>query len=314
MGIVTSQVLGMLGKNILRNGLTPATFGRMLSSLGGPVSKLLPSGIGDVPGMSALADLGNRAAAASDAVVRTGERVGANVRGAYRETTAAAREGTAWLAALAPLLLLAIPLLAFAFLMRGAAAKLRNEMANADLNLPQGRAQGIQPPAIVPAAREPRLVPTVHVEEKLIDAKLPDGKSLKLPETSFLNKMYRYLTDSSAREGRRFVFDDLDFDAGKINVRPEIESSITQLTTLLGSFPNVNLRIDGYAARSADPAADKRLSLERAEELKSLLVKAGVPSERIKTSGYGSKKPAAPGETPNPDAKADQIELWLEKS
>jgi len=88
---------------------------------------------------------------------------------------------------------------------------------------------------------------------------------------------------------------------------------VTRLSTLLGAFPNVTLRIDATTDRSADPAADKRRSLERAEALKSLLVKAGVPADRIKTSGSGSDKPAASSDTPERGAKADRIELSLEK-
>ena len=89
--------------------------------------------------------------------------------------------------------------------------------------------------------------------------------------------MYKYLNDATATPGRTFVFDGLDFDAAAIKMRPETETAVTHLTTLLGAFPNVTLRIDGHTDRSADPVADKWLSLERAEALKSLLVKAGVP-------------------------------------
>ena len=51
MGVASSVVLGVLGKNILHNGLTAATFGRMLSSLGGPLARLLPAGVAELPGM-----------------------------------------------------------------------------------------------------------------------------------------------------------------------------------------------------------------------------------------------------------------------
>jgi len=317
MGVATNLVLGMLGKNIQQKGLTAATFGNMLSSLGKPLSRLLPSGIQDVPGMRALADLGDRAATTTRAAVETGERLGASARGAYRETAGAVRQGTPVLGAILPLILLAIPLLAFAYMMRGAAAKLINQAENVQVSVPQMKVPQVKAPVvqtseITAPATAPPLVETTYVE-KLLEVKLPDGKSLKLPASSFLNQVYRYLTDATASQGQTFTFDGLDFDAATIKVRPETTTAVTQLTTLLGAFPHLTLRIDAHTDRSVDPAADKRLSLERAETLKSLLVKAGVPAGRIKTSGFGSEKPVASNDTAERRVKNDRIELWLEK-
>jgi outer membrane protein OmpA-like peptidoglycan-associated protein/uncharacterized membrane protein YeaQ/YmgE (transglycosylase-associated protein family) len=342
MGVATNLTLGMLGKNILQKGLTSASFGRMLSSLGGPLARLLPAGIGDVPGMRSLADLGDRATETSRAAADAGKRVGATAREGYRETVGAARAGTPWLAALLPLLLLALPLLAFTYMTRGTAAKLIKQAENVQVNVPQVQVPHVKVPEVQPSeiptpATPPPLVQVPHVKvpevqpseiptpatppplvattyvEKLLEIKLPDGKSLNLPESSFLNEVYKYLKDATATGGRTFVFDGLDFDAATIKVRPETETAVRHLTTLLGAFPNVTLRIDAHTDRSADPVADKWLSLDRAEALKSLLVKAGVPADRIKTSGLGSERPVASNDTPEGRAKNRRIELSLDK-
>jgi uncharacterized membrane protein YeaQ/YmgE (transglycosylase-associated protein family)/outer membrane protein OmpA-like peptidoglycan-associated protein len=318
MGIVVNQVLGILGKNIMQKGLTSATFGRMLSSLGGPLSRLLPAGISEVPGMRHLVDAGERAAEYADTAVEAGRRTGEDLRGAYRQTAGAARQGAPWLAAIAPLLLLTLPLLAFAYLMRGAAANLINKAQDIQVNLPQANLSQVKVPDARPAefavpAIQPALVATTFVE-KLVEVKLPGGKELKLPATSFPNEVYRYLTNATDTKGRAFKFDGLDFDDGTIKTRPETEAAVTQLTTLLEAFPKVTLRIDAHTDRSADADADKRRSLERAETLKGLLVKAGVPSDRIKISDLGSTKPATSDDTAEGHAKNDRIELWLEKS
>jgi outer membrane protein OmpA-like peptidoglycan-associated protein len=266
----------------------------------------------------ALADLGDRAATTTRAADDTSHRIGATARGAYRETAGAVREGIPWLAALAPLLLLAIPLLAFTYLMSGAAATLIKKAEENRGNVPIANptvvtAPKVQPTEIPVPPNSPPLVETTYVE-KLLDVKLPDGKSLKLPAASFLNGVYRYLTDATATQGRAFTFDGLDFDAANIKMRPEAESAVTQLTTLLGAYPNVKLRIDAYTDPSNDSAADKRVSAERAEALKRLLVKAGVPADRIKTSGFGGEKPVATNNTPEDRAKNRRIELWLDKA
>jgi outer membrane protein OmpA-like peptidoglycan-associated protein/uncharacterized membrane protein YeaQ/YmgE (transglycosylase-associated protein family) len=317
MGVATNLVLGTLGKNILQKGLTAPAFGHMMSALGEPLSRLLPSGIEDVPGMKTLTDLGDRAVTTTRSAVKSGHRVSSSARGAYRETAGAVRQGTPVLAAILPLILLAIPLLAFAYMMRGAAGKLINQAENVQVNVPQIKVAQVKAPEVqrteIPApATAPPLVETTYVE-KLVEVKLPNGKILELPAASFLNQVYRYLTDASDTQGRAFTFDGLDFDAATIKLRPETEAAVTELTTLLGAFPNVKLRIDAHTNRSADPAADKKLSLDRAETLKGLLVKAGVPADQIKTSGFGSEKPVVSNATAEPGKKNDRIEIWLEK-
>jgi outer membrane protein OmpA-like peptidoglycan-associated protein len=51
--------------------------------------------------------------------------------------------------------------------------------------------------------------------------------------------------------------------------------------------------------------------LERADAVKDLLVKAGVPADRIRTEGLGSEKPIAPNDTEANRAKNRRIEISL---
>ena len=148
----------------------------------------------------------------------------------------------------------------------------------------------------------------------LSDIRLPNGLSLRLPETSFLNQVYKYLSDATAPRDRSFVFDGLDFDNDTIRMQPETDTAITNLSSMLKAFPSVTLRIEGHSDRSADPSADRESSLARAEALKQLLVKAGVPSDRIRTAGLGSEKPVATNDTADGRAKNRRIELSFTKS
>ncbi len=106
----------------------------------------------------------------------------------------------------------------------------------------------------------------------------------------------------------------MEFDDAKIRVRPEIETAVTNLTKLIRAFPAVTLRIEGHTDPSGDPAADQKRSLARADALKDLLVKAGVPSDRLTTAGLGSEHPVATNDTALGRAKNRRIELLLSKS
>jgi outer membrane protein OmpA-like peptidoglycan-associated protein/uncharacterized membrane protein YeaQ/YmgE (transglycosylase-associated protein family) len=346
MNVASSLVMSALGRTIQRDGLDASQFGRLLSSQSGWLSRLLPSGIGDVPGMRALADLGDRAAEAGRATVEAGRRVGATADGAYREAVGAGREASALLSALLPLALLLLPLLLFAWFMRGAASTVVQP------NIEVAARPAPVPPRVVetparPAPAQPRVEetptqsapvqprvaetrevrlpepsrpettasqPLVPTTLNLSELRLPDGVTLKLPASSFLGAIYKYLSDATATQGRAFVFDGLDFDDATIRVRPEIDTAITNLASLLRAFPSVTVQIEGHTDASGDPAADRNRSLARADALKDLLVKAGVPSNRITTVGLGSEKPLASNDTTEGRAKNRRIELSLRKS
>jgi hypothetical protein len=110
MNVASSLVMSSLGRTIQQKGLDASQFAAFLSSQSHGLSRLLPAGIADLPGMRALADLGDRAADVTHATAAAAGRAGAKAERAVRETV---RQGSPLLSALLPLalLLLAIPLL-----------------------------------------------------------------------------------------------------------------------------------------------------------------------------------------------------------
>jgi outer membrane protein OmpA-like peptidoglycan-associated protein len=149
---------------------------------------------------------------------------------------------------------------------------------------------------------------------KLVNIKLPDGVNVEIPEASFLRGVHKFLSDTGGSNVRTFIFEDLNFEGPSVKAVPATETAAKIVGTLLKAFPGVIVRIDGHTDSSGDPVANRRLSLERANAVKDVLVKAGVPADRIRTEGCGSEKPIAPNDTEENRAKNRRIELTFERS
>jgi hypothetical protein len=74
-------------------------------------------------------------------------------------------------------------------------------------------------------ARRSRSVPTPL---NLRELRPPDGLTLRRSKSSFLNTIYKYLSDATTTQDRAFAFDGLDFDDATIRIRPEIETAVTK--------------------------------------------------------------------------------------
>ncbi len=61
--------------------------------------------------------------------------------------------------------------------------------------------------------------------------------------------------------------------------------------SIMAKYGNTNFSIEGHTDSSGPKAFNKKLSLERAENVKSHLVSKGVEADRLSTAGYGEDNP-----------------------
>ena len=90
---------------------------------------------------------------------------------------------------------------------------------------------------------------------------------------------------------RPVVFEPLNFDTAKSEVRAADAAEIDQVAGVLKQYPNARIRIAGYAAaRGAEPA-NMALGKARAEAIKNALVAKGTDAGRIETVSGGENDP-----------------------
>ncbi|MEJ5286698.1 MAG: hypothetical protein CH6_0321 [Candidatus Kapaibacterium sp.] len=96
--------------------------------------------------------------------------------------------------------------------------------------------------------------------------------------------------------GRKLIIENLLFDTNSASL-PDTVKELEVLYQFMKNKPNVTILVEGHTDdRGSHPYNDK-LSLMRAESVKNYLVSRGINPERIKTVGYGKRKPLAPNDT-----------------
>jgi outer membrane protein OmpA-like peptidoglycan-associated protein len=91
---------------------------------------------------------------------------------------------------------------------------------------------------------------------------------------------------------------DVLFDAGKATVGPGAQRSIDKLAEFLKTYPKRNVLIEGHSDSFGNEDFNLKLSQQRADAVRDLLVARGIASQRIRTKGYGAKFPLVDNDTP----------------
>ncbi len=96
--------------------------------------------------------------------------------------------------------------------------------------------------------------------------------------------------------GRKLIIENLLFETNSATLSDTVKE-LEILFQFMKNKPKVTILVEGHTDdRGSHPYNDK-LSLMRADAVKNYLVTRGISSDRIKTVGYGKRKPVAPNET-----------------
>ena len=83
----------------------------------------------------------------------------------------------------------------------------------------------------------------------------------------------------------------VQFELNKSNLRDDAIELLLSVYEIMAKYGNTNFLIEGHTDSSGPKAFNKKLSLERAENVKSHLVGKGVEGDRLSTAGFGEDNP-----------------------
>ncbi len=90
------------------------------------------------------------------------------------------------------------------------------------------------------------------------------------------------------------VLNNIFFDSGKAELRPESFTELDKLQLLLSQNPSLQVEISGHTDDVGKDTENQILSEKRALSVAEYLIKKGVNTQNIKVKGYGKTKPIVP--------------------
>ncbi len=113
------------------------------------------------------------------------------------------------------------------------------------------------------------------------------------------------------RKDERIVLNNLFFDFGSAELRPESHAELDRLAQFLAERPSVTIELSGHTDNVGTDAANKTLSQDRVNAVKSYLSGKGVAEARMKAVGYGKAKPLAGNTTEEGRQRNRRVEFRI---
>ena len=91
----------------------------------------------------------------------------------------------------------------------------------------------------------------------------------------------------------KFIAHGILFDVNKATLKPQSMGTINEIAKMLKAHTDLRFEIGGHTDSDGTADANVKLSLARAESVKSQLVSMGIDASRLTTKGYGSSQPVS---------------------
>ncbi|MBC8154359.1 MAG: OmpA family protein [Bacteroidetes bacterium] len=101
----------------------------------------------------------------------------------------------------------------------------------------------------------------------------------------------RDLTLTPIEKGAKLTLQNIEFDLGKYDLRPQSYPELNRLVQLMRDNPTLKIRLEGHTDVVGDFDANLALSRNRVKEVQAYLVRKEIDASRIETMGYGSSRP-----------------------
>ncbi len=128
---------------------------------------------------------------------------------------------------------------------------------------------------------------------------IAEGDNVDLTQTP---KGFQEITGKELRlvpieVGQSIRLNNIFFDTGKSELRPESGPELDRLVTTLNESPKMAIEVRGHTDNTGSNAINEKLSQDRADAVREYFVSKGIEPDRIGSKGFGESKPIATNDT-----------------
>lgn len=105
---------------------------------------------------------------------------------------------------------------------------------------------------------------------------------------SLTQRLTPYLSNPTLPKGRVFSVPGIVYQPGSLSMTPGAQATVGELTTLLKTYPALQIQLIGYANDARGDVTNKALSFKRVNLIKQQLVASGIDFVRVDAIGRGT--------------------------
>jgi outer membrane protein OmpA-like peptidoglycan-associated protein len=114
-------------------------------------------------------------------------------------------------------------------------------------------------------------------------------------------------TTANSFKKQKIRFTKIEFEDNSSEILGAMHSDLNNVMNFLVDHPEFRLRISGHTDKHGNPAANMKLSQDRADAIRTFLTKSGfVDDSRVEAIGYGDTKPIVPEEKTEQDRQVNR--------
>jgi outer membrane protein OmpA-like peptidoglycan-associated protein len=102
---------------------------------------------------------------------------------------------------------------------------------------------------------------------------------------------------------------DVLFDTGSANLKPGAREKLARVAGILLAQPGINVAVEGHTDSVGGTDYNQRLSERRGDSVRDYLVRQGIASGAVATTGYGESQPVASNTTAAGRQQNRRVEL-----
>jgi len=113
--------------------------------------------------------------------------------------------------------------------------------------------------------------------------------------------------------GRSIRLNNIFFDTGKAELRPESGPELDRLVITLNEAPKMVIEVDGHTDNTGSNEINTKLSQDRADAVREYFISKGVEPDRVASKGFGETKPVSTNDTDEGRQQNRRVEFVIVK-